>query len=34
MKLFELNVGTNPRQVRTFLTEKGIDIPALSVRRP
>lgn len=27
MKLFDAKAGTNPRHVRIFLAEKGIDIP-------
>ena len=31
MKLYDLKAGTNPRRVRIFLAEKGIDIPKVEV---
>lgn len=31
MKLFDLRAGMNPRRVRIFLAEKGIDIPRVEV---
>ncbi|MDE2580562.1 MAG: glutathione S-transferase family protein [Rhodospirillales bacterium] len=31
MKLFDLKAGMNPRRVRIFLAEKGIDIPRVEV---
>ncbi|TKW74974.1 MAG: glutathione S-transferase family protein [Bradyrhizobium icense] len=31
MKLYDLKAGTNPRRVRIFLSEKGVDIPKVEV---
>ena len=31
MKLYDLKAGTNPRRVRIFLAEKGIQIPTVAV---
>jgi hypothetical protein len=34
MKLFHLGAGMNPLRIRVCPAGKGIDIPALDVRRP
>ena len=31
MKLYDLKAGMNPRRVRIFLAEKGIEIPRVEV---
>ncbi|MFN0161226.1 MAG: glutathione S-transferase family protein [Burkholderiales bacterium] len=34
MKLYDLKAGTNPRRVRIFLAEKGLNVPRVEVDMP